>query len=59
MVSINGWVKDTSSDGKCAQVKAVYPNGTQWSPKACPKGETQYFDFNGPGSSVPVYLFTV
>jgi hypothetical protein len=49
-IRVAGWVKDTKADGKCAQVKAVYSNGTQWSNKACPSGEVQYFDFNGPGS---------
>ncbi|GGL12325.1 hypothetical protein Sme01_69550 [Sphaerisporangium melleum] len=58
-IRVSGWVKDTSADGKCAQVKAEYSNGTQWSAKACPKDQVKYFDFNGPGSSVPVYLFTV
>ncbi|MFM9448382.1 hypothetical protein [Streptomyces acidiscabies] len=58
-IRVFGWVKDTRSDGKCAQVKAQYSNGTQWSNKACPKDEVEYFDFVGPGSSVPVYLFTV
>ncbi|MDX3246087.1 hypothetical protein [Streptomyces sp. ME18-1-4] len=61
---IAGWVKDTKADGKCAQVKALYSNGTQWSAKACPAdtdnpSHIRYFDFNGPGSDVPVYLFTV
>jgi hypothetical protein len=58
-IRVSGWVKDTKADGKCAQVKAQYSNGTQWSNKACPKDEVEYFDFSGPGSSVPVYLFTV
>lgn len=58
-IRVSGWVKDTSADGKCAQVKAEYSNGTQWSNKACPNGEVEYFDFVGPGNSVPVYLFTV
>jgi hypothetical protein len=57
-IRVAGWVKDTKADGKCAQVKAVYSNGTQWSPRACPSGTVKYYDFNGPGSSVPVYLFT-
>ncbi|MFG2129206.1 hypothetical protein ACGFNV_15590 [Streptomyces sp. NPDC048751] len=57
-------MKDTRADGKCAQVKAMYSSGTQWSAKACPAdpdnpSHIRYFDFNGPGSSVPVYLFTV
>ncbi|MFF4795474.1 hypothetical protein ACFY2M_38455 [Streptomyces sp. NPDC001276] len=58
-IRVSGWVKDTSADGKCAQVKAMYSNGTQYSAKACPSGTVKYFDFYGPGSSVPVYLFTV
>ena len=58
-IRVSGWVKDTKADGKCAQVKAVYSTGTQWSNKACPSPEIEYFDFVGPGSSVPVYLFTV
>lgn len=58
-IRVSGWVKDTRADGKCAQVKAEYSNGTQWSAKACPSGSVKYFDFSGPGNYVPVYLFTV
>ena len=63
-IRVAGWVKDTKADGKCAQVKAVYSDGTRWSAKACPAdtdnpNHIRYYDFNGPGSSVPVYLFTV
>lgn len=63
-IRVSGWVKDTKADGKCAQVKAVYSTGTQWSAKACPTDPNsgthiRYYDFSGPGNSVPVYLFTV
>ncbi|WP_090946795.1 hypothetical protein [Nonomuraea jiangxiensis] len=56
-IRVSGWVKDTKADGKCAQVKAEYSNGTQWSARACPTNDRKTFDFNGPGNSVPVYLF--
>lgn len=58
-IRVSGWVKDTKADGKCAQVKAEYSNGTQWSNRACPKDEVERFDFVGPGNYVPVRLITV
>lgn len=57
-----GNVTDTASDGECARVYAVYNDGTkQYSKKACPKGETQEFDFTAksytdPSNAVKVYL---
>lgn len=59
-VRITGWVKDTRPDGKCARVKATYPdNYTYYSPAACPAGESR--SFSSPwrkGSSINAYLYT-
>lgn len=44
-IQVNGSVEDTDADGQCAQVDATYDvyRGTDYGPKACPKGEVQYF----------------
>ncbi|WP_210583329.1 hypothetical protein [Streptomyces sp. GESEQ-35] len=61
-VDVFGNVTDTESDGECARVYAVYNDGSkQYSKKACPKGETQEFDFtaksyNDSSNAVKVYL---
>jgi hypothetical protein len=60
-VTVDGWVKDTRADGKCAQVKAIFNDGTDtdYSPKACPAGHKQSFSWNHVGASAAsVYLFT-
>jgi hypothetical protein len=56
----SGWLKDTRADGKCIQVKIVWPdNGAdEFSKKACPDGEVQYFGFTGKGK-IEVYTMTV
>jgi hypothetical protein len=55
-----GWLKDTRADGKCIQVKVVWPdNGaTKFSKKACPEGEDETFSFTGTGK-IEVYTMTV
>lgn len=55
-----GWLKDTRADGRCIQVKVVWPdNGTtKWSKKACPKDEVENFSFTGTGK-IEVYTTTV
>lgn len=53
---VSGYVKDTRADGKCAQVKAVFGSGTQYSPRACPKGTSRNFDLSGT-RGVNVYTF--
>ncbi|AXB41590.1 hypothetical protein A4R43_02845 [Amycolatopsis albispora] len=58
-VRISGWVEDTASDGQCAKVKAIWPNGnTYFSPAACPKGNRKSFtsQYNS-GNSVNAYLY--
>jgi len=58
-VRVDGWVTDTDSDGQCGRVYArynIYP-GTDYSNKACPDGETEYFTFPWrDGSDARVYL---
>jgi hypothetical protein len=55
-----GWLKDTRADGKCIQVKVVWPGDgtTKFSKKACPEDEVEYFDFTGTGT-IEVYTMTV
>ncbi|MDN3026439.1 hypothetical protein [Streptomyces sp. S.PB5] len=61
-VNVFGNVTDTAADGECARVYALYNDGSKkYSEKACPKGETQEFDFpakaySDPDSAVKVYL---
>ncbi len=58
--SVDGWVKDTRKDGKCAQVYARFANGA--GPKsnlACPSGEVEGFSWKEPGIGASVYLRTV
>lgn len=55
---VNGWVKDTRSDGKCIQVKATWNDGTtKLSPRACPKNDKKSFELRGPGKTVKAYVF--
>jgi hypothetical protein len=43
-IRISGWVEDTAANGRCAKVKAIYPDGyTYYSAAACPKGDREYF----------------
>ncbi|GGQ70123.1 hypothetical protein [Couchioplanes azureus] len=61
-VRVNGWVKDTLGDGKCAQVYATYNNysGRDYSPRACPEGNRD--DFTMPwraGTDAFIYLRVV
>ncbi|MDO0912355.1 hypothetical protein QQM39_16325 [Streptomyces sp. DT2A-34] len=53
--SASGWVKDLDDDGDCAQVVINwYGSGgksdTDYSPKACPQGDKDYFS-KAPGDS--------
>jgi hypothetical protein len=56
---ISGWVEDTAANGRCAAVKAIWPNGTTWfSNRACPKGTRVYFtSAKHGGHSVNGYLY--
>jgi hypothetical protein len=49
-VYVNGRVKDTRSDGKCAQVKVQIGDQFHYSSRACPSGTTKYFSFSGPAA---------
>ncbi len=55
---VDGWVKDTKADGKCAEVYSMFSNGeTQRShPRACPKGKVQHFHFDAPAGDAQTYL---
>ncbi len=58
--SVDGWVKDTRKDGKCAEVYARFANGAGTkSNRACPKGEVEHFSWKEPGIGASVYLRTV
>lgn len=55
---IEGWVKDTKADGKCAYVKA-FGGGAAMNPhaKACPKGVKTDFSWSTGGSNIDAYLY--
>jgi hypothetical protein len=56
-ITMQGWVKDTAADGKCAQVKGVFNNNiVRLSNKACPKGEKESFTWRHPGTIANGYL---
>jgi hypothetical protein len=57
-VRVDGWVRDTDADGKCAQVYGYDSNGRYFeSPRACPKGQTHEFHWqSGMVSDISVYL---
>jgi hypothetical protein len=58
-ITVTGWVQDTSADGKCAKVKAVFASGTtEYSNAACPKNDKDGFTWSHPGSIADVYLYT-
>lgn len=58
VATIEGWVEDTSSDGKCARVKAVINGETEKSPAACPKGDREEFKWSSRGSQINAELYT-
>ncbi|CAM5330596.1 hypothetical protein SALBM135S_00019 [Streptomyces alboniger] len=57
-VYVRGWLKDTASDGQCAEVYAFFPRtgNTLYSPRACPKGEVQNINLGDSGNTANVYL---
>ncbi|MGH3813658.1 MAG: hypothetical protein ACRDUV_14595 [Pseudonocardiaceae bacterium] len=58
--SVDGWVRDTREDGKCAEVYARFANGTHHqSKRACPKDDVERFSWKESGSGVSVLLRTV
>lgn len=58
-VTVSGYVKDTSSNGRCAKVKVQFHRSGDWkfSEPACPKGDVESFSWTQPGSGANVYLF--
>ncbi|MEU7060262.1 hypothetical protein [Streptomyces sp. NPDC046197] len=59
-VVIDGWVRDTDADGKCAYVKAFAPftdGATRKEAKACPKGTTTKFTWEANGTEIRAYLY--
>ncbi len=61
-IYVDGWVKDTRADGKCAQVYGYWaPQYYPFeSPRACPKGTVKEFHHLGGGfDDALVYLRTV
>jgi hypothetical protein len=58
-VTVSGWVEDTSSNGRCAKVKAQFHRSGDWkfSEAACPKGDRESFSWTQPGSGANVYLY--
>ena len=61
-IYVNGTVTDKKSDGLCAQVYASYNvyTGTDYGPKACPKGQVQTFQLpTRAGTDAFIYLRTV
>jgi hypothetical protein len=58
--SVDGWVKDTRKDGKCAQVYTRFTNGAYHeSESACPEGTVHRFTWREPASDASVFLRTV
>jgi hypothetical protein len=61
-ITVNGWVKDTRADGKCAQVYGYMAPEYYYfqSARACPKGTVKQFSFSGLGfDDALVYLRVV
>jgi hypothetical protein len=57
-VYIDGWVKDTKKDGKCAWVKAFGGSGGSMPhAKACPAGTKTPFEWHTGGTVINAYLY--
>jgi hypothetical protein len=56
-ITIDGWVKDTKADGKCAYVKAFGSGQNMPQAKACPKNKVTFFRWTFPGSNIQANLF--
>ena len=56
-IEVTGWVTDGQADGNCARVRGDFHANGKWkySKRACPQGETQYFDLVGPGRTADIY----
>lgn len=57
-VTIEGWVEDTKSDGKCAKVSANINGTTKRSAAACPKGDREEFKWTATGKKIDAELYT-
>lgn len=58
--SVDGWVRDTAKDGKCAEVYARFANGAaHQSNRACPIDDVERFSWKESGNGVAVHLRTV
>lgn len=55
-VYVDGYVKDTKADGKCAEVYGSVGSVAVNSANACPKGNKKTFAWNASGNSVSLYL---
>ncbi|HZE42038.1 MAG TPA: hypothetical protein VE172_24850 [Stackebrandtia sp.] len=55
-IVVQGWVKDTRIDGKCAQIKAFMDDKWHYSDKACPEDQVEHFKFTDSGRTADVYL---
>lgn len=56
-IIIDGWVKDTKKDGKCAWVKAFGNGQSMPHAMACPKGKKTNFHWEANGSDIWAYLY--
>lgn len=54
---LDGWVKDTAADGKCARVTAIIGRSGERHAKACTAGTTTNFHWSGEGNSAQVRLY--
>lgn len=56
---VNGRVRDTRADGKCAQVKAQIGATFHYSARACPKDDVDYFNWSGRANGASVWTYLV
>lgn len=56
-VYVDGWVKDTAADGKCARVKSLIAGVWHYSAAACPNGDRETFSWSKIGNSAQTYLY--
>ncbi|QMW66604.1 hypothetical protein H4N58_01045 [Mumia sp. ZJ1417] len=57
--NIDGWVKDTKADGKCAVVK-IQASGETFYSRACGNGQTEWFvgESATPTNTIKVWTYT-
>ena len=56
-ITIDGWVKDTEADGKCAAVKMIVGSTVKHSPRACPKNDKKTYTWKVNGSRIDALLY--